>query len=144
MKPASYGLVCALVTACLGTAAQAREPVRTERRAALAQREEAATACFADTIGNNPAALAHARAARWYEAAGIIGFLCRPEVDAMAQAYDAIHGRGSGGRYFTGAYARNLGRDLATRLKPLLETTTVAHAEPRPDAEARVEPVSAP
>ncbi|MEH3147454.1 MAG: hypothetical protein PGN34_19395 [Methylobacterium frigidaeris] len=156
MKPAVHGLLCVLATSVLATsvlatgigasAALAREPARTERRAALAAREEAATACFAETIGNNPAALAHARAARWYEAAGIIGFLCRPEVDAMAQAYDAIHGRGTGGRYFTGAYARNLGNDLAVRLKPLIEPTAVAHAEPRLDAEerVRVETVSAP
>ncbi|PIK70848.1 hypothetical protein [Methylobacterium frigidaeris] len=114
------------------------------RRAVLAPLEQAATDCFAETIGNNPAALTHARAGRWYEAAGVIGFLCRPEVDAMTRARDHLDGRGAGGRYFTGPYTRHLGQELARRLEPLLTTKAVATAEPRADSEAPTAPAGEP
>ena len=47
---------------------------------------EAATACFVETVVSNPKAMRLARDGRWYEAAGVTGFLCRPEVDRMAVA----------------------------------------------------------
>ncbi len=92
--------------------------------------EEAATACFVETVVSNPKAMRLARDGRWYEAAGVTGFLCRPEVDRMAVAHDRIYGRGTGARYFKGAYARHLDKQLAARLQPLLETKAVASAEP--------------
>lgn len=92
--------------------------------------ERAATECFAETVMANPAATGHARAGRWYEAAGVIGFLCRPEVDAMIAAHDRLYGRGTGGRYFKNAYLRHLGRELSARLQPILERKAVASAEP--------------
>ncbi len=140
MRALLYGAICTLAAVELAAAAHpaaAAPASRAEhRRAALAPLEQAATDCFAETIGNNPAALAHARAGRWYEAAGVIGFLCRPEVDAMTKARDHLEGRGAGGRYFTGPYTRHLGEQLARRLEPLLTTKTVATAEPHPDSEA--------
>lgn len=140
MKALLYGAICTLTAMELAAAAHpvAAAPVsRAEhRRAVLAPLEQAATDCFAETIGNNPAALAHARAGRWYEAASVIGFLCRPEVDAMTRARDHLEGRGAGGRYFTGPYTRHLGQELARRLDPLLSTKAVANAEPRADSEA--------
>ncbi len=138
MRALLYGAICTLATVELAAAAHAAAPAtRAEhRRAVLAPLEQAATDCFAETIGNNPAALAHARAGRWYEAAGVIGFLCRPEVDAMTKARDHLEGRGAGGRYFTGPYTRHLGEQLARRLEPLLTTKTFANAEPRADSEA--------
>ena len=48
----------------------------------------------------NPAAMRHARAGRWYEAAGIIGFLCRPEVDAMIRTHDRLLRQRHRQRYF--------------------------------------------
>lgn len=96
----------------------------------LAPLEEAATACFAETVMSNPKAVRLAREGRWYEAAGVIGFLCRPEVDRMAVAHDRIYGRGTGALYFKGAYAHHLDKQLATRLQPLLEPKAVASAEP--------------
>lgn len=92
--------------------------------------EQAATECFADTVASTPRSLSLARAGRWYEAAGVTGFLCRPEVDAMVGAYDRLYGRGTGTRYFKGAYARHLGQELAERLRPMLERKAVASAEP--------------
>ncbi|GJD48137.1 hypothetical protein OPKNFCMD_0853 [Methylobacterium crusticola] len=143
MKALLYGLACTL--AATATVAARDTPRGAEqRRVLLAPLERAATDCFAETIGNNPAALAHARAGRWYEAAGVIGFLCRPEVDAMARAHDRLDGRGAGGRYFTGAYVRHLGQELAQRLEPQLTTKTWANAEPRSDAEVAPIPASAP
>nr|WP_244424813.1 hypothetical protein [Methylobacterium nodulans] len=104
-------------------------------RSAPPPTETAATECFAEAIGNNPSALALARNGRWYEAAGVIGFLCRPEVEAMVRAHDQRHGWGTGDRYFRGTYTRHLARALEERMKPALETKTWANAEPRPDAE---------
>lgn len=98
--------------------------------AALTPLEQAATECFAETVMANPAAMRHARAGRWYEAASVIGFLCRPEVDAMIRTHDRIYGRGTGEHFFKTAYTKHLGGELATRLQPMLERTAVATAEP--------------
>jgi len=111
--------------------AGARNPAKPH--AATSPFETAATACFAETILANPAAVKHARAGRWYEAAGVIGFLCRPEVDAMVRAHDGVHGRGTGERYFRTAYTRHLGEQLAGRLQPVLTRQDVASAEPALD-----------
>lgn len=102
--------------------------------------EQAATDCFAETVMANPAAMRHARAGRWYEAAGVIGFLCRPEVDAMARAHDGLYGRGTGERYFKTAYTRHLGTQLAARLQPMLERKAVAEAEPAAEKAALADP----
>jgi hypothetical protein len=102
----------------------------------MAPLERAATECFAETVMANPAAMRHARAGRWYEAAGIIGFLCRPEVDAMIRTHDQLFGNGTGQRYFKAAYTRHLGGELAMRLQPMLERTAVATAEPAADRTA--------
>lgn len=136
MRPLLRAILCGL----LGAAAAAPALAREVRHAALVPVERAATDCFAETIGNNAAALAHARTGHWYEAAGVIGFLCRPEVEAMMRAHDARYGEGAGWRYFRGAYTRHLGRELEGRLAPLLRTQSVATAAPRDDAEPPAEP----
>lgn len=105
-----------------------RNPARPH--AVMSPLETAATACFAETILANPTAMKHARAGRWYEAAGVIGFLCRPEVDAMVRAHDGLYGRGSGERFFRTAYTRHLGEQLAGQLQPVLTRQDVASAEP--------------
>ncbi|MGY2048835.1 hypothetical protein [Methylobacterium sp. JK268] len=129
MRPLLLGMLCAAAT----SAAVARDTQ--DRRAAVPPAESAATACFAESIGSNPAALNHARVGRWYEAAGVIGYLCRPEVDAMMRDHDRRYGAGTGARYFRGAYTRHLAQALEQQLKPVIETKTWANAEPRPDAE---------
>ena len=96
----------------------------------LAPLRQAATECFAETVLANPKATAEARAGHWYEAVGITGFLCRPEVAAMIQAHDRIYGAKTGERYFKGAYAKHLDKQLAERLQPMLERKAVASAEP--------------
>lgn len=126
-------LSCGLAVALLTHAAEARparQHVPGSPHAVLSPLEEAATACFAETVLSNPKAMRLARDGRWYEAAGVIGFLCRPEVERMAVAHDRIYGRGTGDRYFKGAYARHLDKQLAARLEPQLEPKTVASAEP--------------
>lgn len=126
-------LLCGLAVALASPAAQARparQHVPGTPHAVLAPLEEAATACFAETVLSNPKAMRLAREARWYEAAGVIGFLCRPEVQRMAVAHDQLYGRGTGERFFKGAYARHLDKQLAARLQPLLEPRSVASAEP--------------
>lgn len=120
----------------------ARQHVPGSQHAVLAPLEEAATACFAETVIANPKAMRLARDGRWYEAAGVTGFLCRPEVDRMAVAHDRIYGQGTGARYFKGAYARHLDKQLAARLQPLLEPKTVASAEP-PTEKAALDDVAA-
>ncbi|MCJ2090482.1 hypothetical protein MKK88_31550 [Methylobacterium sp. E-005] len=125
----------------LVSTAQARShrhpPVQTVNQAeaekVLAPLRQAATACFADTVLSNPKATAEARAGRWYEAVGITGFLCRPEVAAMIQAHDQIYGAKTGERYFKTAYAKHLDQQLAERLQPVLARKTVASAEPPPE-----------
>ena len=108
--------------------APAVNPVEAE--SVLAPLRKAATDCFAETVMANPRATAHARAGRWYEAAGVAGFLCRPEVAAMIGAHDRLYGKKTGERYFKAGYARHLDRQLAERLQPLLERKAVASAEP--------------
>lgn len=100
---------------------------------ALAPLRLAVTECFADTVLSNPKATAEARAGHWYEAVGITGFLCRPEVAAMIQAHDRIYGPKSGERYFKGAYVKHLDQQLAQRLEPMLARKAVASAEPPVD-----------
>ena len=117
----------------------ARQHVPGSEHTVLAPLEEAATACFVETVVSNPKAMRLARDGRWYEAAGVTGFLCRPEVDRMAVAHDRIYGRGTGARYFKGAYARHLDKQLAARLQPLLETKAVASAEPPAEKAALAE-----
>lgn len=106
-------------------------PVAAERE--LSPLRQAATDCFAETVMSNPKAISHARAGRWYEAAGVTGFLCRPEVGAMIQAHDRLYGAKTGQRYFKGAYAQHLDKQLAERLQPLLERKAMASAEPAPE-----------
>ncbi len=127
MKTALLGSLAVLA---LLTAAEARPRARADAEAALAPLRQAATDCFAETVMANPGAMNHARAGRWYQAAGVIGFLCRPEVDAMVRAHDQAYGPGTGARYFKGAYAGHLDRQLAARLQPMLERKAVASAEP--------------
>lgn len=106
--------------------------------------EEAATNCFAETVLANPKATGLAKAGHWYEAAGVIGFLCRPEVERMAQGHDRLYGAGTGARYFKGAYARHLDKQLALRLQPLLEPKTVASADTPDKTGAIVDAVADP
>lgn len=115
-----------------GPRASAKEPAREPgtAHAVLLPLEQAATACFAETVAANPRSMTLARAGRWYEAATVTGFLCRPEVDAMVGAHDRLYGRGTGERYFKTAYARHLGQHLAEHLSPMLERKAVASAEP--------------
>ncbi|WP_232630118.1 hypothetical protein [Methylobacterium sp. Leaf118] len=131
-------LLCGLAVALVSHAAEARparQHVPGSPHAVLKPLEEAATACFAETVLSNPRAIRLARDGHWYEAAGVIGFLCRPEVQRMAVAHDQAYGRGTGERYFKGAYARHLDKQLAARLQPMLEPTAVASAVPPADKE---------
>lgn len=131
-------LLCGLAVALVSQAAEARparQHVPGSAHTVLKPLEEAATACFAETVLSNPKATRLARDGHWYEAAGVIGFLCRPEVQRMAVAHDRVYGRGTGERFFKGAYARHLDKQLAARLQPMLEPTAVASAEPRAEKE---------
>ena len=119
-------MLCATVS--LVEASPARLTVA-HAQTALTHLEKASTDCFAEAVLANPAAMAHAKAGRWYEAAGVIGFTCRREVDAMMQARDALYGPGAGHRFFRTAYAKRLDRDLAARLRPWLERQSVASAQ---------------
>ena len=115
-------------TGSLVEASPARLTVaHTER--ALVDLERASTDCFAEAVLANPAALVHAKAGRWYQAAGVIGFICRQDVDEMMMVHDALHGPGAGHRFFRNAYAKRLDRDLADRLRPWLERQSVANTE---------------
>lgn len=124
-------LFSGLAIVLLASAVEARPVPRapTKPHPVMAPLEEASTQCFADTVMANPKAIGLAKAGRWYEAASVIGFLCRPEVERMALAYDRLYGRGKGERYFKGPYARHLDKELAARLKPVLEPRTLASAE---------------
>ncbi|GEP00124.1 hypothetical protein [Methylobacterium haplocladii] len=126
------GLAVILVT--MGAQARPEPRVPGKPHPIMAPVEQAATDCFAETVMANPKATGLARAGRWYDAAGVIGFLCRPEVSRMVQAHDRLYGPGTGDRYFKGAYARHLDKQLEARLQPLLETKSVASAEPPVDA----------
>lgn len=123
------GLALALIPMSV-QARPARQRVPGTAHAVMAPLEEAATTCFAETVLSNPRATTLARDNRWYEAAGVIGFLCRPEVGRMVRAHDGLYGPGTGERYFKGAYAQHLDKQLAARLQPLLTTQAVASAEP--------------
>ncbi|GJE58861.1 hypothetical protein [Methylobacterium trifolii] len=123
-------LLASLAVLSLMSAAEARPRVQPDAERVMAPLQQAATDCFAETVMVNPGAMTHARAGRWFEAAGVIGFLCRPEVDAMVQTHDRLFGRGTGERFFKGAYARHLDQQLAARLQPMLERKAVASAEP--------------
>ena len=134
-------LLATLAVLVLVPAAQARPHRQPSRPAVdveaaekvLTPLRQAATECFADTVLSNPKATAEARAGHWYEAVGITGFLCRPEVAAMIQAHDRIYGRKTGERYFKGAYVKHLDQQLAQRLEPMLTRKAVASAEPPPE-----------
>jgi hypothetical protein len=134
----------------LVSAAEAR-PHRAPQRGpdpAVAEKEmaplrQAATDCFAETVMSNPKAVREARAGHWYEAASVTGFLCRPEVAAMIQAHDRLFGAKTGERYFKGAYAHHLDKQLAERLQPLLERKAVASAEPPAEKATAEEPAAA-
>lgn len=138
-------LLPGLAVILIATGAQARPEQRVPGKPhpIMAPVEQAATDCFAETVMANPKATGLARAGRWYDAAGVIGFLCRPEVSRMVQAHDRLYGRGTGDRYFKGAYARHLDKQLEARLLPLLETKTVASAEPPVDTTGAISPVDA-
>lgn len=132
MKTPLLGALALFIVLSPAAARERAKPdhIKPDAGAILAPLQQAATDCFAETVMANPGAVAHARAGRWFQAAGVIGFLCRPEVDAMVAAHDRVHGRGAGNRYFKGAYARHLDAQLALRLQPLLERKTLASAEP--------------
>ena len=108
----------------------AKAPDRVEAETVMSPLRQAATDCFAETVMSNPKAIREARAGHWYEAASVTGFLCRPEVAAMIQAHDRLFGAKTGERYFKGAYAKHLDKQLAERLQPMLERKAVASAEP--------------
>lgn len=128
----------------LTASATAAPRVPGSAHAVLLPLEQSATECFAETVASNPRSLTLARAGRWYEAASVTGFLCRPEVDAMVAAHDRLYGRGTGTRYFKGAYAKHLGQQLAERLQPMLERKAVASAEPGAEKASLAEPVGDP
>ncbi len=125
-------LVSAFAVTALVSTVEARPAPRVAMAShpALAPLEEAATNCFVETVMANPKAVGLAKAGQWYEAAGVIGFLCRPEVARMVAGHDSLRGAGSGDRFFKREYAKHLERQLAERLQPLLDTKTVASAEP--------------
>ncbi|HJE22166.1 MAG TPA: hypothetical protein K8W01_00710 [Methylorubrum populi] len=144
MRAVPFVGLAVILLAPSAEARPARQHIPGSSHAVLAPLEEAATACFAETVMANAKAMRLAREGHWVEAASVIGFLCRPEVDRMAVAHDRIYGRGTGARYFKGAYALHLDKQLAARLQPQLELKTVASAEPpaekAPPGDAGAEP----
>ena len=137
-------LVSAVAVAMLASTAQARPAphVPGKHHPIMGPLEEAATGCFAETVMANPKAITYAKSGDWYGAAGVIGFLCRPEVGRMVAAHDRLYGSGSGDRFFKGAYARHLDKQLSARLAPLLEPKAVASAEPPVENAATTETVT--
>ena len=133
MKALVLGLVAAALASATCAEARPNARSRTDAAQVLTPLEKSATDCFAETVMANPGAMNYARAGQWYKAAGVIGFLCRPEVDAMTAAHDRLFGPGSGARYFKSAYAKHLDRALEERLQPFLERKAVASAEPPAD-----------
>lgn len=131
MKALLFGAVA--ISLGLSTTAEAASRKPADIEAVMDPLRLAATQCFAETVLSNPKAILLAKARRWYEAVGIVGFLCRPEVDAMIQAHDRLYGPGSGKQYFKMRYAHQLDRELATQLQPLLDRKAVASAEPLPE-----------
>lgn len=143
-------ILASLAVLSLVSAAEARSsraavptPDSAATEKVMAPLRQAATDCFADTVMSNPKAIREARAGRWYEAASVTGFLCRPEVAAMIQAHDRLFGPRTGERYFKGAYAHHLGKQLAERIQPMLERKAVASAEPPVEKAAAEEPAPA-
>lgn len=131
--PLRLRLLGVLATLCTTASLVEATPARltiAHAQTALVHLEKASTDCFAEAVLANPVATAHAKAGRWYEAAGVIGFICRHEADRMMQARDAIQGPGAGHRFFRTVYAKRLDRDLAVRVRPWLERQAVASAEP--------------
>ena len=131
-NPSRLRFVGVLVTLCATGSLVEAGPARltvAQTGKALVDLERTSTDCFAEAVLANPAALAHAKAGRWYQAAGVIGFICRQDVDAMMMVHDALHGPGAGHRFFRNAYAKRLDRDLAARLRPWLERQSVANSE---------------
>ncbi|MCJ2027420.1 hypothetical protein [Methylobacterium sp. J-067] len=124
----------AVLTAVTGAEARpqrvVKAPDRAEAESVMSPLRQAATDCFAETVMSNPKAIREARAGHWYEAASVTGFLCRPEVAALIQTHDRLFGAKTGERYFKGAYAKHLDKQLAERLQPMLERKAVASAEP--------------
>lgn len=105
----------------------------------LGRLDARATDCFADAIRSRPDALRAAGAGRWYEAAGVAGYLCRPEVADMMRARDAAARRhGAGMRHFRTTYVRRLEGELARRLGAEVAGTagTPAYADASPREEA--------
>lgn len=132
LNPTALGLLSVLTASCVtASLAEARPEGRATAQAqtTLTHLDTASTECFAEAVLANPAALAHAKASRWYQAAGVIGVVCRREVDRMMQARDAIQSPGAGQRYFRTVYAKRLDRDLAARLRPWLERQSMASVE---------------
>jgi hypothetical protein len=131
-----FPILATLAVLALVSGAEARPqratkaPDRAEAETVMSPLRQAATDCFAETVMSNPKAIREARAGHWYEAASVTGFLCRPEVAAMIQAHDRLFGPRTGERYFKGAYAKHLDKQLAERLQPMLERKAVASAEP--------------
>lgn len=132
MRASLFGALIATIGLVTAAEAASRKPA--DAKVVLEPLRLAATRCFAETVLANPKAVALARAGHWYEAAGIAGFLCRPEVDAMVQAHDRLYGPGSGNQYFELRYTEQLGRDLAAQLRPMLERKSVANAAPVEEA----------
>ncbi len=124
----SLPLAALLACVAVGAEAAPRRPVPQPRPDPVAA-EAAVTECMAQAVMATPGSVSKARAGLWYEAAGVMGHICRPEFDRMVAAYDAAKGPGAGGRRFE-AYVRGMDRTLAVRLGPELRQD-VAHAEPR-------------
>lgn len=142
MKATAVAFAAVFALSCAAEARPAARPSPAAAEAEMSPLRQAATECFADTVMANPAAMRHAREGHWYEAAGVIGFLCRPEVAAMVRAHDRLFGKGSGDRYFKTAYAKHLDHALAERLTPMLARKDVASAEPPPEKTAAEEPAN--
>lgn len=126
----SLPLAVLLACVALGAEAAPRRPIPQPRPDPKAT-EAAATECLAQAVMATPGSVTKARAGLWYEAAGVMGHICRPEFDRMVAAYDAAEGRGAGGRRFK-AYVGAMGRTLSARLGPELRQD-VAHAEAAAD-----------
>lgn len=140
VEPARVWLLGSAVMLCLSSALAETSPARHTGGhvpPASVQLERASTDCFAEAVLANPAAMAHAKAGRWYQAAGVIGAICRRDVDVMMQARDALHGHGAGERFFRSVYVKRLDRELAARLQPWLERQAMASAEPTTEQAAR-------
>lgn len=127
-----FRLAAALTVLCVSgslSEAGSQRQSSDQAQSGLAQLETAAADCFAEAVLSNPAALAHARAGRWYQAAGVSGVICRRDVARMIEARDAMQGPGTGERFFRTVYVRHLDRTLAARLRPWLDQQSFAKVE---------------